>query len=156
MSDIFKKIGETITGTGKTVGEKTKQAGSVAKLNAKIVSSEHLISENYALIGKYYYNTYKNNPDAEIAEAVNAVTASIESIEEMKNQILAVKGLIKCDKCGAECPFEDKFCGKCGAEIVKPEPVEVEETEAAEEAEEIEIVVVEDAAEEASEENIEE
>ncbi|MGN0674631.1 MAG: hypothetical protein ACI4KG_02685 [Oscillospiraceae bacterium] len=156
MSDIFKKIGETITETGKTVGEKTKQAGNVAKLNAKIISSERSISENYTVIGKYYYDTYKDNPDAEIAEAVNAVTASIETIAEMKSQLLAIKGLVKCGKCGAECPFEDSFCGKCGAVLEKPEPAAEEVPEAADEAEEIEIVVVEEAAEEASEENTEE
>ena len=137
MSDILKKLGETITETGKTVGEKTKQVGNVAKLNAKIISSEHSISDNYTILGKYYYDTYKNNPDEEIAETVNSITASIDAIEEMKNQILAIKGLVKCQSCGAGCPFEDEFCGKCGAKLEKPEPpVEeeiVEEAEAEEE-----------------------
>ena len=146
MSDIIKKITDTITETGKNVGEKTKQVGNTAKLNAKIIASERSISENYTLIGKYYYDTYKDNPDAEIADAVNAVTASIETITEMKNQILAIKGLVKCS-CGASCPIEDTFCGKCGAKLEKPEPV-VEEAveETAEEKADIEIVVAEEIA----------
>lgn len=122
MSDIFKKIGDTLTDAGKTVGEKTKQVGSVAKMNAKIISCEHSISENYSILGKYYYDTYKDNPDEEIAETVNAVTASIDTISELKNELLAIKGLVKCQECGGECPFEDKFCGKCGAVLEKPEP----------------------------------
>lgn len=147
MSDILKKIGDTLTDAGKTVGEKTKQVGSVAKINAKIISCEHSISENYSILGKYYYDTYKDNPDDEIAETVNAVTASIETIAELKSELLAIKGLIKCQKCGSECPFEDTFCGKCGAELEKPEPVEeeVEESEEIGEAAEDEapnIVVV--------------
>ncbi len=154
MSDIIKKITDTITETGKNVGEKTKQVGNTAKLNAKIISSERAISENYTLIGKYYYDMYKENPDAEIADAVNAVTASLETIEEMKDQLLALKGLVKCDKCGANCPIEDAFCGKCGAVLEKPEPVVEEEVveEAAEEKADIEIVVAEEAAEETTEE----
>ena len=87
MSDIIKKITDTITETCKNVGEKTKQVGNTAKLNAKIISSERSVSENYTLIGKYYYDTYKENPDAEIADAVNSVTASLETIAEMKSQI---------------------------------------------------------------------
>ncbi len=141
MSDILKKIGDTLTDAGKTVGEKTKQVGSVAKINAQIISCDHSISENYSILGKYYYDTYKDNPDDEIAETVNAVTASIETIAELKSELLAIKGLIKCQKCGSECPFEDTFCGKCGAELEKPEPVEeeVEESEEIGEAAEDEV-----------------
>lgn len=140
MSDIIKKITDTITETGKNVGEKTKQVGNTAKLNAKIISAERSISENYTLIGKYYYDTYKENPDEEIADAVNSVTASLDTIDEMKDQLLALKGLIKCDKCGANCPIDDTFCGKCGAMLEKPEPI-VEETE---EKADIEVVVAEE------------
>lgn len=143
MSDIIKKITDTITETGKNVGEKTKQVGNTAKLNAKIISSERSISENYTLIGKYYYDTYKENPDADIADAVNSVTASLETIDEMKEQLLALKGLVKCDKCGANCPIEDSFCGKCGAVLEKPEVAE-EVAEDAEEKADIEIVVAEE------------
>lgn len=137
MSDIFKKIGDTITETGKTVGEKTKQVSSVAKFNAKIIASEHSVSDNYTILGKYYYDTYKDNPADEVAETVNSITASLETIADMKNQILAIKGMVKCQDCGAECPFEDSFCGKCGAKLEKPEPPAEEpeeETLAADEA----------------------
>lgn len=151
MSDIFKKIGDTLTDAGKTVGEKTKQAGTVAKLNAKIISSERSISESYSILGKYYYDTYKDNPDEEIAETVNAVTAAVETIAELKSELLAIKGLVKCTKCGGECPFEDTFCGKCGAELEKPEPApaeeEVEDFEETEEVEAPNIVVVENSDE---------
>ena len=136
MSDILRKIGDTITETGKSVGEKTKQVGNTAKLNAKIISSEHSISENYALIGKYYYDNYKNDPDEEIAEKVNAVTAAIDSIAEMKAQILMIKGLVKCQNCGAECPNDDDYCGKCGTKLVKPEPPVEEISEEADYTEE--------------------
>lgn len=133
MSDIFKKIGDTITETGKTVGEKTKQVSSVAKYNAKIIASEHSVSDNYTILGKYYYDTYKDNPAEEMAETVNSITASLETIADMKSQLLAIRGMVKCQDCDAECPFDDTFCGKCGAKLEKPEPP-VEETPAEEEA----------------------
>lgn len=155
MSDIFKKIGETITetgksigetlsGTSKTVSEKTKQVSNAAKLNGRIVAAEHSISENYSILGKYYYDTFKDAPAEEVAETVYAITASFDSIDEMKEQLLTIKGLVKCKACGAECPMEDDFCGKCGAKLEKPEPPVEEPAE--EESEEIEIVVVEDEA----------
>ncbi|MGN0586152.1 MAG: hypothetical protein ACI4JF_02610 [Oscillospiraceae bacterium] len=147
MNDVVEKISKAITDTGKAVSEKTKQVGSAAKLNAKIISSEHTVSENYTILGKYYYDTYKDNPDEGAAESVNAITAALESIEEMKAQILALRGAVKCNSCGAECPFENNFCGKCGAALEKPEPVEEEPEEEAP----AEVVVV-DAEEAAPEE----
>ena len=150
MSDFLKNVKETITETGKTVGEKTKQVGNAARLNAKIIASEHSISDNYTVLGKYYYDTYKDNPDESVAENVNAITASLETIKEMKGQLLAIKGLVKCVECGADCPFEDNFCGKCGAKLEKPEPP------AAEPAEDIsdeELLGFEEKAEESKEDS---
>lgn len=148
MNDILKKISETISETGKNVSEKTKQVSDTAKLNAKIISSEHSVSDNYTLIGKYYYDTYKDSPDEEIAEAVNAVTAALATISELKGKRLALKGRIKCTCCNAACPIEDSFCGKCGAELEKHI---VEETETfedeIEETSEVEIEIGEDTEE---------
>ena len=56
----------------------------------------------------------------------------------MKSQILAIKGMVKCQDCGAECPFEDTYCGKCGAKLEKPEPPVEEEVPAEEVVEVIE------------------
>ena len=127
MNDVFEKISKTISDTGKVVSEKTKQVGEVARLNSKIVSSEHTISENYTILGKYYYDNYKNNPDEGAAEAVNSITAAFDAIHEMRAQILSIKGVVKCQSCGCECPIENSYCGKCGAHLEKPEPP-VEET----------------------------
>lgn len=45
----------------------------------------------------------------------------------MRAQILSIKGVVKCQSCGCECPIENSYCGKCGAHLEKPEPP-VEET----------------------------
>ena len=147
MHDVFEKISKTVTDTGKVVTEKTKQIGEVAKLNARIVSSEHTISENYAILGKIYYEIAKENPDEKAVEAVNAITAATDAIAEMKAQILSIRGVVKCTGCGAECPIEDNFCGKCGTVLEKP----VVEEETAEEASQAPDDVIEVDAEEKAE-----
>ena len=147
MNEIFEKIGKTITETGKEVGKKTKQVSDVAKYNAKIISSEHSISNNYAVLGKYYYDNNKDAPALEVAETVNSITASLDSINEMKSIILSIKGAVKCQGCGYECPIENDYCGKCGVKLERPEPVE-------EECECCEAVVLDEEAE-ATQENAE-
>ena len=148
MNEVFEKITKTFTDTSKVVTEKTKQVSETAKLHAKITSSENTISTNYTILGKYYYETYKENPDEAVATACGEITAAMEAIDEMKAQILSLKGIVKCDACGAECPIENNFCGKCGAVLEKPEPI-VEEAEEAIVAEVVEAVEAEETIEEA-------
>ncbi|MCL2053223.1 MAG: hypothetical protein FWG90_02115 [Oscillospiraceae bacterium] len=126
MNDIFDKVGKTLSETGKVVGEKARMAGDFAKLNARIISSERSISDTYYVLGKYYYDTCKDKPDEEIAEAVNGITASLEAIVEMKAQLRALKGVILCASCGVDSPMENNYCGKCGAFIEKPKKEEFE------------------------------
>ena len=127
MNEFFGKLSKNITDTSKVVTEKTKQVSEVAKLNAKITSSENTISTNYTILGKYYYETFKENPAEEVTEACNAITAANDAIASMKAQLLSIKGLVKCTACGAECPIDNNFCGKCGAALEKPEPAVEEE-----------------------------
>ena len=127
MNDVIEKISKTISETGKVVSEKTKLVGETARLNSKILSKEGVVRSNYSAIGEFYYNKYKDAPDADIADTVNEITEALNSIDEMKAQILSLKGAVKCVECGAECPIENSYCGHCGAKLVKPEPLKEEE-----------------------------
>ncbi len=127
MNDVIEKISKTISETGKVVSEKTKLVGETARLNSKILSKEGVVRANYSAIGEFYYNKYKDAPDADIADTVNEITEALSSIDEMKAQILSLKGAVKCVECGAECPIENSYCGHCGAKLVKPEPPKEEE-----------------------------
>ena len=127
MNDVIEKISKTISETGKVVSEKTKLVGETARLNSKILSKEGVVRSNYSAIGEFYYNKYKNAPDEDIAETIDDTTAALNAIDEMKAQLLSLKGAVKCVECGAECPIENSYCGHCGAKLVKPEPPKEEE-----------------------------
>jgi hypothetical protein len=130
MSDIFDKIGQTFSDIGESVSEKSKYVAEAAKLNAKILQEKSLIGSNYSEIGRFYVEHFAENPDPGISDKVAAVVKSKELIAEMESKILALKGYIKCTACGANVPFEDKYCGKCGALIERPAPPVPEEEEA--------------------------
>lgn len=127
MNDVIEKISKTISETGKVVSEKTKLVGETARLNSKILSKEGVVRSNYSAIGEFYYNKYKDAPDEDIAETINDTTAALNAIDEMKAQLLSLRGAVKCVECGAECPIENSYCGHCGAKLVKPEPPKEEE-----------------------------
>ena len=149
MNDVIEKISKTISETGKVVSEKTKLVGESARLNSRILAKEGVVRSNYSAIGEFYYNKYKDAPDADIADTVNEITEALNAIDEMKAQILSLKGAVKCAECGAECPIENSFCGHCGAKLRRPEPPRGEEP--AEEAEQTETESSPEAAEAAEE-----
>lgn len=122
MNELIEKVSKALSETGKAVSEKTKAVGESAKLNGRILSCDNTVRNSYYTLGEYYYKKCKDNPDEEIAETVKEITAALDSIEEMKAQLLSLKGAVKCAECGAECPIDSSFCGKCGAKLVKPEP----------------------------------
>jgi ribosomal protein L40E len=126
MSDIFDKVGKTLSDTGRVVTEKAKMAGDFAKLNARIISCERSICENYSILGKFYYDTYKDNPAEDAKESVAGISDALDAIADMKAQLRAMKGYIRCPACGADSPLENDYCGKCGAFIEKPKKEEFE------------------------------
>jgi hypothetical protein len=133
MSDIFDKIGQTFSDIGESVSEKSKYVAEAAKLNAKILQEKSSIGSNYSEIGRFYVLHYSDNPDPAISDKVAAVNASQALIAELEARILALKGYIKCTACGANVPFDDMYCGKCGTLLEKPAPEAAEVADAAEE-----------------------
>ncbi len=130
MNEIFDKIGKTITEASQAVGERTKFVTDIAKLNCRISTLEHSLLQSYAELGKEYFANNKDNPAENVAELVNEIKAAIETIAEMKAQLLSIRGVVACQECGAENSIDNNFCGKCGAKLEKPEPpVEEEKTD---------------------------
>ena len=121
---MFEKIVETLSNTGKTVGEKTKQGTDIVKANVKISTEEKALNDLYCEIGKRYYENNSENPCCdEMKELFDKVSEKVNEIANLKNQVRQLKGVVMCEKCGAEVGLENDFCGKCGAKLVKPEPV---------------------------------
>lgn len=124
---MFEKLVETINNTGKAVGEKTRQGSDIVKANVKIASEERALTDIYTEIGKLYYDNHKENPCCEtMAELCSRASEKLGSLESLKSQVRALKGVNVCENCGAEVPLGNEFCGKCGAKIDRPQPAQTE------------------------------
>jgi hypothetical protein len=122
MSDIFDKIGQTFSDIGESVSEKSRYVAETTKLNAKILQEKSSIGSAYSDIGKYYVEHFGSCPDAGIADKVNTVNKARANIAELEAALLALKGFVKCPACGANVPYDDSFCGKCGKAVPRPTP----------------------------------
>lgn len=150
--DFLNKVSSTITSKGKDVTKKAKEIAEIAKLTGQIVEKEESIKGAYIELGKYVYESQKEDAPEEVAEQFAAIDATVEEIEHLKREIRKLKGRQECPDCGKEVSYTAAFCSYCGAKLPEPEPEEVVEegdvTEVTEEAETVEETAEEESVEE--------
>lgn len=157
--DFFNKLGKKATETYQVTKEKATNLSAEIKIRGKISDYKDKIEEKYSEIGKEVYNQIKEGKDVSkdsIVSKCDEITISQGEISKLKEQLLTLKKVKKCEGCGNEIPIDSDFCPKCGKSQPKVENVEVkEEPEDVKDAEVIEIndVEKEENKEETKEEN---
>ena len=165
--DFFNKLGKKASETYKVTTEKTGKIAQEVKLKLKMNENKSQISELYKNIGEKVYEQHVREEKIDIKEELEQECIKIDvlanEIEEILNQILALKDKKQCEKCFAEININDKFCPTCGAEqqsvsedVKEVEVLEKEETteptsenvESIEDVVEAESIVVEENKEE--------
>ncbi|MDR0946674.1 MAG: zinc ribbon domain-containing protein [Ruminococcus sp.] len=144
MSDIIDRIAGVAGDVADFATAQSKIVAETAKLKAKIAKEKIAIRELTFKIGEYYLENFCETADPGIAETVKAVCDSEAAIADSEAKLLALKGFVKCQACGANVPADDKFCGKCGAEVIKPAPVTETEPDTDDEPPVIEVVNTEE------------
>lgn len=111
---IFDQIGKKITDVSQDAVKKTKDLTEIAKLNSQISNEENTIKNNYMLIGKKYYELFKDTQDDGFAPLCTAITNSLQKIDVRKAEIQKIKGIQACPKCGTAIAADAIFCSVCG------------------------------------------
>ncbi|MBE5965444.1 MAG: zinc ribbon domain-containing protein [Lachnospiraceae bacterium] len=114
--DIFDKLGDTITTTGKEVANFAKDVAEMGKLNVQLKETELSRSKLYYKLGKKCYELLKDDPEEEIADVIEAIEKCDAEIARYEEEIAIAKGNRKCRNCGATYPQESSFCPNCGKE----------------------------------------
>ena len=140
--DFFNKLGKKTTEVYQGAKEKTVKISEEIKLRNKASELKKKIEAEYLEIGKAVYEKMKVGEDAlkeEIVPKCEEISRFSDEIEKIEANILALKNIKKCVKCGTALENKAEFCSKCGAEQPKADDVKVEvaeETEVVENAEE--------------------
>lgn len=147
--DFFNKLGKKASETYQVTKEKTVKFSEEMKLKGKINEAKNKITNLYEEIGQCVYNQYKTNLEEgkeDITAKCEEISKQFDEIAKLEVEILSLKEVKKCIKCGAEINKKDDFCSKCGKEQPKTEDVEVKvETESEiQEAEVVEINNIEE------------
>lgn len=114
---LSKKASET---TAKAI-QQAKILSETARLNSLIADEESKISNNYYQIGKLYAALHQADFDEDFAGMIAAIAESEQKIKDYRIQIQNVKGVLRCEKCGAEVAKGVAFCSSCGTAMPKAE-----------------------------------
>ena len=113
---FFDKLSETLTNASKDVSQKAKDLSGTAKLTMDIHTKEDQVQKMYAQIGKLYFEAHKDDESAAY-EQMSQIKETLTVIEDMKKELMELKGAKICPRCGKEIDKEDTYCKSCGAKL---------------------------------------
>lgn len=119
---FWDKFEKKATDATANVVSKVKGVSDITRLNSMVIEEENRIREIYFKIGQTYVALHGRDNEAGFADLLNALKASQLKIEQYKQEIMDIRGVQKCEKCGAEVAAGAAFCMTCGAQIPKIQP----------------------------------
>ncbi len=117
---FFDELGKKLSQAGQNAVQKTKEVADIARINGAISDEEKKINNTYFQIGKLYVSLHEKDFDEDFGGMVSAVLESEAKIRDYRQQIQDIKGVIRCENCGAEVANNSAFCSSCGAAMPKP------------------------------------
>lgn len=101
--------------------QKTKDMTDIARINSLISDEEKKINGVYTQLGKFYATLHANDYENQFAGMMIAIKEAEMNISLYKKQILDIKGVTICEKCGSEVAKSVLFCNICGSQMPKTE-----------------------------------
>lgn len=102
--------------------KKTGDVVASGKQKYDVSVLQNKLSKNYEALGRLTYKAIKNGRaiDLDADDTLNEkIKARVNRIEELKNEIMAVKNQKRCPVCGSAVSAESVFCPACGANTEK-------------------------------------
>lgn len=126
---FFDDLGKKISQAGQSTMQKTRDMADVAKINMQISDEEKKINDTYLQIGKLYTELHASDSEEAFQGLVQTIADAQGKIKEYQAQIQEIKGVVRCEKCGAEVSKEAAFCLACGMKMPEIVPEETEKAE---------------------------
>ena len=114
---FFDDLGKRFAQAGQATAQKAKELGDIARINALISEEEKKMSGSIYQIGELYFKLHYLDYESDFEELINSIKKSQKIISESKQQLQMLKGISRCDKCGAEVSIGVSFCSTCGNKI---------------------------------------
>lgn len=117
FDNLSKKASET---TAKAM-QKAQELSEISRVNSLISEEEKKMNATYYQIGKLYVSVHGSDGEENFSGMVAAVLEGEQKINDYRKQIQNIKGVQRCEKCGAEVARGVAFCSSCGTPMPKVE-----------------------------------
>lgn len=115
---FLNKVSEKASVAYKCTTETAGKIAKEAKLKYIINENKSKIEDQYEEIGKKVYQVHIREEEIDleeyIKEEIGKIDALAQEIKDVENELLELKELKKCLKCGAKVDKNDNYCAKCG------------------------------------------
>lgn len=118
---FFDNLGKKASEMTAKAMQKAQELSETTKLNSLISEEEKKINNTYYQIGKLYVSLHSEDSEEAFAGMIASVAEGEQKISGYRRQIQDIKGVQRCEKCGAEVARGVAFCSSCGAPMPKVE-----------------------------------
>ena len=101
--------------------QKAKDFSDITRLNGQISEEEAKINNAFLAIGRLYVEVHSSDAEPQFATWISSIQESQGKIDTYRRQVQDIKGVQRCEKCGAEVAAGSAFCNSCGAPMPKIE-----------------------------------
>lgn len=112
-------VGKALSQAGQDAIQKTKDIADISRLNSTISEEEKNLVNQYQQIGKIYSQLHKNDYEDCFASYILSVEESLKKIEQCKAELIVLRDIAICPKCGAEQSAKVLYCNTCGGPMPK-------------------------------------
>ena len=123
MGNFWEDFKDSATKLAKTAITRTTAAVDITKLNLAKSDTEGKINKLYQKIGESVYAQYKDGAifDGDIPEVAVEIDKFKAELDEIIEQLAALKNTVTCPSCGYQNPKDSAFCAKCGGKMCPEE-----------------------------------
>ncbi len=115
FDDMTRKLSQATQATA----QKAKELADISRLNALISEEEKKITNSYYRIGKLFVALHGSDFEDDFEPFISSIRDSEQKIIDARGQIQEIKGVTKCEKCGAPVALNMAFCSSCGSPMPK-------------------------------------
>jgi Ribosomal protein L40E len=103
------------------VGKKAGQFVDISKLRINAADLNNEIGKRFEALGRMVYEAKKtdNASDDLLNEEILKIDELYEQLDELNEQIAALRKISVCKSCGAENPKDAVYCNKCGLKLTE-------------------------------------
>lgn len=120
---FFDDLGKRASMTTARAMAKAQEISEISKINASISEEEKKVNAAYYQIGKLYVSLHGEEGEENFSSLVATVVECEKKISAYRDQINVIKGVQRCEKCGAEVMIGAAFCNTCGTPLPKAENI---------------------------------